>query len=223
MPKREPRRRYLILGGTKFIGREIARQARAAGHDVTLFNRGLTVANVDEPTIRGDVDRLLESKDALRDLKRYDEAAQFFARLLAVAPQQPYAPGMLLASRLDHCDWTDYEASSAAIEAAIESGKRADAPFSFFSHSASPKAQLDCARLFVAAEYPTGVAPLAAGPLERRERIRLAYVSADFHEHATAYLMAELFERHDRGRFEITGISYGPAFGIDDSTVIEGD
>ena len=147
---------------------------------------------------------------ALRDLKRYDEAAQSFARLLAVAPQQAYAPGMLLASRLDHCDWTDYEASSAAIVAAIERGERADAPFSLFSHSVSPKAQLDCARLFAAAEYPTGVAPLAARPLERHERIRLAYVSADFHEHATAYLMAELFERHDRSRFEVTGISYGP-------------
>src|SRR5471030_3103117 len=147
---------------------------------------------------------------ALRDLKRYDEATQSFARLLAVAPQQAYAPGMLLASRLDHCDWTDYEAASAAIVAAIERGERADAPFSLFSHSVSPKAQLDCARLFAAAEYPTGVAPLVPGPFERHERIRLAYVSADFHEHATAYLMAELFERHDRSRFEITGVSYGP-------------
>ena len=146
----------------------------------------------------------------LHELKRYDEAAQAFARLLAVAPQQPYAPGMLLAARLQHCDWTDYAASSAAIAAAIERGERADVPFSFFWHSVSPRAQLDCARLFVAAEYPTGVAPLVDGPLERHERIRIAYVSADFHEHATAYLMAELFERHDRSRFEVTGLSYGP-------------
>jgi protein O-GlcNAc transferase len=146
----------------------------------------------------------------LRELKRFDEAAQSFARLLAVAPRQPYAPGMLLTSRLDHCDWTNYEASSAAIAAAIEHGERADVPFSFFSHSLSPKAQLDCARLFVAAEYPVGVAPLATTAPARRERIRLAYVSGDFHEHATAYLMAELIERHDRNRFEVTAISYGP-------------
>ena len=146
----------------------------------------------------------------LRDLKRFDEAAQSFARLLAVVPQQPYAPGMLFASRLDHCDWTHYEESSAAITAAIERGERADAPFSFFSHSTSPKAQLDCARLFAAAEYPTGVAPLVTTSLGRNERIRLAYASSDFHEHATAYLLAELIERHDRSRFEVTAISYGP-------------
>lgn len=155
-------------------------------------------------------DALNNQGRTLHELKRYDEAAQSFARLLAVAPQQPYAAGMLLASRLNYCNWTDYEASSAAIEAAIERGERADVPFAFFSHSTSPKAQLDCARLFVAAEYPSATTPLVTGLAGRRDRIRIAYVSSDFHEHATAYLMAELFETHDRKRFEVTGLSYGP-------------
>jgi len=42
----------------------------------------------------------------------------------------------------------------------------------------------------------------------------IAYLSADFHRHATAYLMAELFERHDRSRFEVIGVS----FGVDDKS-----
>lgn len=32
--------KLLILGGTVFIGRHIVEQALAAGHEVTLFNRG---------------------------------------------------------------------------------------------------------------------------------------------------------------------------------------
>src|SRR5262249_17058244 len=36
-----------------------------------------------------------------------------------------------------------------------------------------------------------------------------AYLSADFHRHATAYLIAELFELHDHARFEIIGMSFG--------------
>ena len=45
----------------------------------------------------------------------------------------------------------------------------------------------------------------------RRERskLRLGYLSADFHEHATALLTAELFECHDRERFEVYAYSYG--------------
>jgi predicted O-linked N-acetylglucosamine transferase (SPINDLY family) len=42
------------------------------------------------------------------------------------------------------------------------------------------------------------------------ERLRIAYLSADFHEHATSYLMAGLFEHHDRSSFETIGVSFGP-------------
>ena len=42
------------------------------------------------------------------------------------------------------------------------------------------------------------------------KRLRIGYLSADYHEHATAYLVAEMFERHDRERFEIFAYSSGP-------------
>ncbi len=168
---------------------------------VTAFDRALQLAP--------DFDKALNNRGrTLRDLKRFDEAARSFARLLAVAPHQPYAAGMLFDTRLQFCDWTDYEATSAAIVAAIERGERADAPFSFLCHATSARAQLRCAELFVAFEYPAP-APLVR-TATRHDRVRLAYLSADFHGHATAYLVAELFERHDRARFEVTGLSWGP-------------
>ncbi|MCQ8183519.1 UDP-N-acetylglucosamine-peptide N-acetylglucosaminyltransferase [Methylomonas sp. SURF-1] len=40
-------------------------------------------------------------------------------------------------------------------------------------------------------------------------KIRLGYLSADFQEHATAYLLAETLEAHDRDRFELYAYSYG--------------
>src|SRR5260370_3853159 len=71
-------------------------------------------------------------------------------------------------------------------------------------------AQLRCAESFVAFECPPSPQPLASAAAARHERLRLAYLSADFHSHATAYLVAELFDRHDRARFEVVGLSYGP-------------
>ena len=41
-------------------------------------------------------------------------------------------------------------------------------------------------------------------------RIKLGYLSADFHDHATGILTAGLFERHDRQRFEVFAYSTGP-------------
>ena len=46
-------------------------------------------------------------------------------------------------------------------------------------------------------------------PKKGSARLRLGYLSSDFHAHATSYLMAELFELHDRERFEIFAYSYG--------------
>src|SRR5690606_10656009 len=48
-------------------------------------------------------------------------------------------------------------------------------------------------------------------PPVRRDRLRIGYLSSDLQEHAVAYLIAEVFERHDRSRFEIFAYSHGPA------------
>src|SRR5262249_11275457 len=66
------------------------------------------------------------------------------------------------------------------------------------------------AKLCVQDRHPSAREPLWRGEKYSHERIRVAYVSADFHDHATAWLMAGLFELHDRSRFETTALSYGP-------------
>ena len=57
--------RLLLLGGSAFLGRAVAAQALAAGHDVTVFNRGRTAPDVPGVhAVRGD----RESKDDLARL-----------------------------------------------------------------------------------------------------------------------------------------------------------
>ena len=45
--------------------------------------------------------------------------------------------------------------------------------------------------------------------LAAREKIRIGYLSNDFHDHATALLLIETFEAHDRARFELHAFSFG--------------
>lgn len=60
--------RVLILGGTGFIGAEIARRAQSAGHEVTCFNRGQTAPADPTPGVRGDLSDLLSWKERLQAL-----------------------------------------------------------------------------------------------------------------------------------------------------------
>jgi predicted O-linked N-acetylglucosamine transferase (SPINDLY family) len=55
-------------------------------------------------------------------------------------------------------------------------------------------------------------------PGTRKSKLAIGYISADFHTHATAYLIAELLEKHDRGQFDVFGYSYGP----DDNSPMRG-
>src|ERR1700694_2243088 len=83
-------------------------------------------------------------------------------------------------------------------------------PFYLLSTPASGSDQLSCAQHWSKPITPPRQAVFDHHPIVERERIRLGYLSGDFHQHATAQLMAELFERHDRDRFEVLAYSYGP-------------
>jgi predicted O-linked N-acetylglucosamine transferase (SPINDLY family) len=147
-------------------------------------------------------------------LKRHDQAAASFERALALAPDHAQAFDGRITARLQGCDWNSYDTDLAAIEAGLAAGATPVAPFASLILPLSPAAQFACARSFVAATAPPQ-APIFGPRAPGRNRLHLAYVSADFHRHATAYLTAGLFERHDRAGFEVTGISLGPDDGSD--------
>ena len=150
---------------------------------------------------------------AQEQLGRLEEAAECYARALALDPTLDYVAGDLFSARLHACDWRDYAAQVRRLEAGVAAGRRVVGPFKFVAVSDDPALQLACARTFVADKHPP--APAAAAPRTGRARsggpIRIAYLSADFREHATAQLAAGLFEAHDRPAFEITALSFGPA------------
>jgi len=168
--------------------------------------------------LRPDYLRALENVGNARlEQRHFAAAARAFASVLAAAPDHPYAAGNLLYARLRSCDWGDgFRALRAHVQQSVERGLPAQAPFAFLSTSDSPAAQLRCARTCCTDKFPAAREPLWRGRSQAHERIRVAYVSADFHEHATAFLMAELFERHDRQRFEWTAVSLG----ADDGTAM---
>jgi len=148
--------------------------------------------------------------NALWELKRYRDAAATFSQLIAIAPEYDYAPGWLLTCQMQCCDWEHATRDIEHMTAIVERGGRAVLPFAFLAASPSAAAQLTCARTYVAYKFPESPRPVWQRERYRHDKIRVAYLSADFYEHATAYLMAGLFENHDKQRFETVGVSFGP-------------
>ena len=108
------------------------------------------------------------------------------------------------------CDWSNLDAECVHLIASVRDGKSSAPPFTFLAIPSSPDDQLRCAKSLIAEKHPPLQKPLWRGEHYRHPRIRIAYVSADFHQHPMSYLLAGMFEDHDRSRFEITAISIGP-------------
>ncbi len=121
------------------------------------------------------------------------------------------AEALLLHWKLHICQWDDFHASSQRILHAAETGYATFSPFVGQTLIDSPRA------LRLAAEYHArkipklGLPPFTPKPRkDPNARIRVGYFSADFFDHATMHLMAEVFEHHDRSRFEPIAFSFGP-------------
>jgi protein O-GlcNAc transferase len=129
--------------------------------------------------------------------------------VLAIDPRHPHALGPLAFYRLMLCDWSKVEEFEAKLKRALDDERAVVEPFPLLVYPIGPADQLRHTRRFVRHCIPA-MPRLARAPKTRiGEKIRLAYLSADFRNHATAWLAAELFELHDRSRFEELGVSYG--------------
>jgi protein O-GlcNAc transferase len=156
-------------------------------------------------------DALNNRGNVLRELGRNAEAAGAYDRLLQVHPQFRRVLGNRTNAELLACDWRHYPEATDELAAITRAGEAVDMPFAFLAHSTDPADQLACARSWTRDRYPAAAQPLWTGERYSHDRIRLAYLSADFHYHPMAHLMMRLFETHDRDRFEITALSFGPA------------
>lgn len=149
--------------------------------------------------------------NALLATSRFEEAADVFHALLQRFPNVDYALGNLLVARLHCCDWREYSDLVNRINQGIRQEQRVCTPFWHLYLSDSPDLQLYCARIFAEDQHPSTRLNKATRNNPRSStKIRLAYLSSDFHDHATAILTAGLFEAHNRDQFEVFAISFGP-------------
>lgn len=152
---------------------------------------------------------LANAATLMTEFKRGDEAIALLERLVRLAPNHDYALGMLCHEQLQGCDWRGFEALSQQVIDGVRAGQRSSKSLGLMAISDSAEDHQRCARLFAQQRYPTIAAPLWTGERYRHDRIRLAYVSPDLREHPVGHLMAGVFERHDKARFETIGVSLG--------------
>jgi len=164
-----------------------------------------------------------------RHLRKFDQAISDFKEVLRIDPHFEYAIGNLLHTQMHIADWSDWgkyvqsqrentELNQHLLSTQISNGQRVSHPFPVLALYDDPALNLKASQIWFLDKHSPPLSDLTKEQNQNQKlsrsdlgrRIRLAYFSADFHNHATAYLIAELLELHDKEDFEIFAISFGP-------------
>ena len=147
----------------------------------------------------------------LLSLGKYDEALVTWEQVLRREPNSTEPAIHMAGCRQELCEWKDYGVRLDALRTALgqRSAERREvltgASFWSLLHCDDAVLQRQCAQSEIHPMAPRAMFP--ARHVRARERIRLAYVSADYRGHPVARLATGLFEAHDRGRFEVIGVA----------------
>ncbi len=157
----------------------------------------------------GNADAHYNRGDALFDLKRHEAAIQNYDKAIALNPDCDYLYGMRLHTKMQICDWGDVDDQLAQLAAKIERNEKAVFPFAALALSGSLPLQRKTAEIWVQDECPTSHALPTIPKRPKHNKVRIGYFSADFRNHPVSFLTAELFETHDKSKFELTAFSFG--------------
>ena len=146
----------------------------------------------------------------LQVLKRFDEALACFEQAGSLVPDDARVFGNLVNLKDQICDWRDWDRTHRRLSGFVRAGAPIS-PYHIVTASGDPAEQLVCARRY-SAQFGSPP-PLCSGRTAGSGKIRLGYLSANFGEHATSHLLADLIETHDRARFDVLGFSLAPEAG----------
>ena len=143
-------------------------------------------------------------------LKHYSEAIANFDRAIALDPHHPFAHGVRLHLKAHICDWDNYAEETQALIQKIERSEIVVQSFPFLAMQDSLALQHRVASAWSQTEHPFNAELGAMVQHKPAKKIRIGYFSTDFRNHAVAQLVAELFENHDKSRFELIAFAFGP-------------
>lgn len=151
--------------------------------------------------------------NALAALRRHDEAATALQRAFERDATAPWLRGAVMHARMRVCDWTQWADRLRDLRAALTSDRQASMPFPLLSLPIDGATRKRCAEQYVAARFGQPTAPRIDVIDDERDRIRIGYFSAAFHNHPTAHLLIGMLRAHDERAVEVLGCALGGPVG----------
>jgi predicted O-linked N-acetylglucosamine transferase (SPINDLY family) len=143
-----------------------------------------------------------------KELGQIDNAINCLIKVKNIDPDYEFVDGLILHYKMFASNWDGYYENISKLKKDLSASKPVTVSFIALTLIDDPYLQLIAAKYY--SKKFSGIKKINPSLGEKNKKIRIGYFSADFFNHATCILIAELFELHDKNNFEIYGFSFGP-------------
>ena len=147
---------------------------------------------------------------ALQQLKRFNEALDSYNKALKIDPNFNFLLGKIIHTKNLLCNWDFLEKDLENLKNEINNNKTSTLPFATLSLYDLPKLHKKTAEIWIKKNFENKKILEFLPKYKKNKKIKIGYYSADFHNHATSLLIAEMLELHNKSKFELFGFSFGP-------------
>lgn len=147
---------------------------------------------------------------ALTELKDLESAAVSFQKALSLNAGYPFLAGAQLHNAMQLCDWQGLRQGLQSLQDFVRQGRPVATPFVVTGLLDDPELHRKVAQTYIQTRFPQNDGLGTIKPRAASQKIRIGYFSADFRNHAIAYLVAEMLEQHDKDAFEIFAFKLHP-------------
>lgn len=143
------------------------------------------------------------------DLEIFEKGIFSLTQALRINPSLKNLHGTIIQSKCGICDWSTFIEDKNLLKKNILMKKNISNPFPVISIYDSPELQRIASESYIKDEFSNYKRKEITKKNFVPKKIKIGYFSSDFHNHATSHLMVNLFELHDRSKFEVYAFSFG--------------
>ena len=153
-------------------------------------------------------DALANLASAYSEVNELDESFAHYRAALQIDAGVKYLFGDYLHTKSKSAEWFESQEDTERLKVLIDRSMPSVKPFVALGLLDDPPLHKRVAELYVQTRFPLSDTLGAITTRKPGEKIRIGYFSADFRNHATAYLLAEMLEQHDKEVFDIYAFNF---------------
>jgi protein O-GlcNAc transferase len=155
----------------------------------------------------------------LHELKRYEEAIAHYDKALSLKSDINWLQGYLVHLKMKIGAWNNFQEDVDSIVNKLNFHQKSSSPFEILSLIDDASLLKKSSEIYANDKYPFNPALGIISKRPKNQKIRIGYFSADFRNHPISFLTAQLYEIHDRSRFEVFAFSLHRALEDDETNL----